>query len=393
LSFPTPVPAAGIVKTAVDANNLFAADLYTRLGNDPENAGKNIFFSPFSISSALAITYEGARANTADEIRTVFHFPNDTTVLRMGYFAVNAEINRGDANFTLRTANALWAEKNFPFLPLYTGTVTHFYAANATNLDFASHPEDSRVTINRWTEEKTNNLIRDLIPPGVIDTMTRLVITNAIYFKGTWLQQFNTTKTTEEDFHVTSGKTVRVPMMQRTDEDSVYRYAATDDLQILELPYANQSGSGLSMLVLLPREHDLSAVHRALTPANMTTLRDAMTPTRVDVYLPKFRLETEYRLDRDLAAMGMPTAFTDGADFSGMDGAKDLSISAVIHKAYVDVNEEGTEAAAATAVVIRLTSAGSGPEVFYANHPFLFLIRDNKSGAILFLGQVSDPTA
>ena len=388
---PVPTPAPGDVKAVVDANNRFAFDLYGQLSRDPANAGKNIFFSPFSISSALAITYEGARTTTADEIRTVFHFPANTSTLRQGYVGINAGINRRDANFTLRTANALWAEKTYAFLPSYIATAERFYGANTTNLDFVTHPEESRVTINLWVEDRTNNLIKDLIPKGAIDAATRLVITNAIYFKGNWLLQFDKNKTADADFHVSSDKTVKVPMMEQSGDNAVFRYAENEHLQVLELPYANATGKGLSMVILLPKENDLSAAEKTLTPANITALRTSASSRRVDVYLPKFKLETGYSLPDTLTAMGMPSAFTGAADLSGMDGTRNLYISDVIHKAYVDVNEEGTEAAAATAVIIRETSLPIVP-VFRADHPFLFLIQDNDSGAILFIGRVTDPS-
>jgi serpin B len=389
----TPVPTpSGEQKTIVEANNQFAFDLYSSLSRDPGSAGNNLFFSPFSICSALAITYEGARGSTAGEIRSVLHFPTETATLREGFSSINSGINTMDDNFTLRTANALWAEQTYPFLPSYTTVVERYYRANTTNLDFISQPEDSRLTINHWVEEKTNHLIRDLIPAGAIDALTRLVITNAIYFKGSWVQQFDPNLTANADFHVSADKTVEVPMMQRTGEDSVYRFTETADLQVLELPYAHGSGNGLSMIILLPRENNLSSAEKHLTPVDLADLRTRASRQQVDVYLPRFRLETEYHLPDTLSAMGMPTAFTGDADLSGMGGRKDLFISDVIHKAYVDVNEEGTEAAAATAVIIKLTAIREDIPVFRADHPFLFLIQDDDSGSILFIGRVINPS-
>ncbi|WP_292364440.1 MULTISPECIES: serpin family protein [unclassified Methanoculleus] len=389
----TPGPAAEGAGNVSAGNNRFAADLYRQLASDPDYADQNIFFSPYSISSALAITYEGARGTTADEIGSVLHLPQNETLRRSGFAGLDAVLNSGDANYTLRTANALWAQEAYPFLPDYIETAGRWYSANATNLDFASNPEGSRQTINRWVEEKTEDKIRDLLPAGSIDSMTRLVITNAIYFKGTWIKQFDANETTEEEFRVAPNETVQVEMMHRTDEDAIYGYTETDTLQMLEMPYAHGSGTGLSMLVLLPREDNLTAAEEALEPGTLTDIRDSLVDRRVRVVFPKFTLEAEYSLPPTLAAMGMPTAFSGGADFSGMDGTDDLFISEVVHKAFVDVNEEGTEAAAATGVVVNLKAAPGGDTtpVFRADHPFVFLIVEEDSGTILFAGRVANP--
>ena len=377
----------------VTANNQFARDLYVLLASDPQSAGRNIFFSPFSISSALAITYEGARGTTADEIRSVFHFPANIATMRQDFSFVNAGINSGDANYTLSTANALWAEENYPFLPDYISTAGHWYSANVTNLDFIGQPEVSRQTINSWIADRTNDKIQNLLPAGSIDPMTRLVITNAVYFKGTWVKQFDANDTQDADFSVSPGTVVTVKMMQRTDEDAVYPYAETADLQMLSMPYAHETGSGLSMIVLLPQNNSLAAAERALDPQNLSALEQSASSQRVMVYFPKFKLDAQYGLSGTLAAMGMPTAFTSSADFSGMDGAKDLYISDVVHKAFVNVDEEGTEAAAATGVVMRaMAVAHEEPvPVFRADHPFLFLIQDNNTGTILFAGRMVNP--
>jgi serpin B len=393
---PTPgmVTDIGSTKAVADANNRFAFDLYSRLAKDKEYTGSNIFFSPFSLSSALAITYEGAKGKTADEIRSVFYFPANDTTRRGGFAGLNAGINSGDPGYSLRTANALWAEKTYPFLAGYVSTAERFYGAKITNLDFIGHPEDSRITINTWVEEKTEDRIKDLIPVGVINPMTRLVITNAIYFKGDWVKQFDKNKTADADFRTDSGKTVKVPMMQRTDEDAVYLYAENNDLQMLSMPYEHTTGKELSMVVLLPRADNLTATEASLSADTLSALKQSATSRRVMVYFPKYTLKTRYSLPGTLGAMGMPTAFTGNADFSGMDGTKNLLISDVIHQAFVDVNEEGTEAAAATAVVMRMMAAPGNPEpvpVFRADHPFIFLIQDDETGSILFMGRIVNP--
>jgi serpin B len=376
------------MQDVVAANNRFAFDLYGQLAGDPGN----IFFSPFSLSSALAITYEGARGQTADEIRAVFHFPDNQARMRDGFSGMIAAVNRGDAAYSLRTANALWAEQTYPFLPDYITTASAYYGAATTNLDFIDHPDESRETINAWVEEQTEDRIQELLQEGDIDTLTRLVITNAIYFKGDWVWQFDKNETREADFRTGTGTTVRVPMMAMTGEEAHFRYAETADLQILGMPYASGDGTNLSMVVLLPKGNDLAAAERALDPAVLPVLLESAMVREVHVYFPKFRLETRYSLPETLGAMGMPTAFSAAADLSGMDGTRDLMISDVIHQAFVEVDEEGTEAAAATAVVIRQVSAPADPvPVFRADHPFVFLIRDDGTGTILFIGRIANP--
>ena len=377
----------------VAANNQFARDLYVQLASDPQDAGKNIFFSPFSISSALAITYEGARGTTADEIRSVFYFPADNATLREGFSLANAGINSGNTGYTLSTANALWAEKTYPFLQDYIATAGRWYSANVTNLDFIGQPEPSRQIINGWVANRTHDKIQNLLPEGSIDLMTRLVITNAVYFKGSWVKQFNSNDTGDADFHISPQKTITVRMMQRTDEDAIYPYAETADLQVLSMPYVHETGGGLSMIVILPKNDSLAAAEAALDPQNLSALEQSASSRRVMVYFPKFELNTQYELSGTLATMGMPTAFSAAADFSGMDGKRDLYINDVFHKAFVNVDEEGTEAAAATGVVMRLSAVAHEEPVpvFRADHPFLFLIRDNGTGAILFAGRVVNP--
>lgn len=379
--------------SVAEGNNRFAFDLYRHLASSPDSSGINIFFSPYSISSALAITCEGARGTTADEIRSVLHFPRNGTGMREGFAVIDAALNRGSDNYTLRTANALWAEETYPFLPEYVDAAGRWYGANATNLDFINDPEGSRQTINQWVEEQTEAKIRDLLPAGSIDALTRLVITNAIYFKGTWGQQFDPNETTDDEFRVGPNETVQVRMMQRTDEDAVFGYTETGALQALELPYAHGDETRLSMLVLLPKGDNLTAVEESLDAGMVAELRDSLDSQRVKVYFPKFTLEAEYSLPRTLAAMGMPTVFTGDADLSGMDGTRNLFVSDVVHKAFVDVNEEGTEAAAATGVVVNLASAplDDTTPVFKADHPFVFMIVEEDDGTILFMGRVANP--
>jgi len=389
----SPEVVAESVANVTDGNNRFALDLYRQISSDPAYADRNIFFSPYSISSALAITYEGARGITADEIRSVLCLPADDTVRREGFAALKAALNRGSDNYTLRIANALWAEETYPFLPDYIEVAERWYGANVTNLDFISDPEGSREMINRHVEGETEDRIRDLLPPGSIDSMTRLVITNAIYFKGTWVREFNPDETVEEEFRVSPDRTVTVPMMRRTDEDAIYPYTETDTLQVLEMPYAHGKETGISMIVLLPKDDNLTALEGALDAETIEELRDSLVEQRVRVVFPKFRLETDYTLSQILAEMGMPTVFSCDADLSGMDGTDMLFVDEVYHKAFVDVNEEGTEAAAATAVVVSFKGAPGGDTtpVFRADHPFVFFIVERDNGTILFAGRVVNP--
>jgi len=370
--------------SVIDANNQFAFDLYSRY----KSQDGNIFFSPYSISTALAMTYEGARGKTADEMQAVFHFPKDDTLRRNSFLELYNGINIKDKPYTLKTANALWAQKDYTFLDSYFSLVKRYYGGNVTNLDFAGQTEESRLTINRWVEEQTDNKIKDLIPKKNIDSLTRLVLTNAIYFKGLWAKQFDKAKTVEKDFEVSPGKTVKAMMMSLTGEEAVFKYAEKEDLQVLELPY---KGEELSMLVLLPKKGGMDSFETALNAQKISELRKSLYKQRVDVYLPKFKFETKYFMKDTLIEMGMPTAFSMGADFSGMTGNNDLYIDKVIHQAFVEVNEEGTEAAAATAVVMRLKSMPPRMNIFNADHPFIFAIQDRATGNILFLGRVSEP--
>lgn len=395
---PTPTPTERVSGVTDDSaagdvsagNTLFASDLYRQLASDPQYKDKNLFFSPYSLSSALAITYEGARGTTADEMRSVLHLPADDALRREGFSEINTGLNHEKENYILSTANALWVEETYPLLPGYVDVIEHWYSAGATNLDFIDSPEESRKRINNWVEDQTENRIRDLLPSGSVDPLTRLVITNAVYFKGAWVKAFDPNKTKEGMFRVGSNDTVFVPMMHRVDENATYGYNETDTLQVLEMPYSHGNSSELAMIVLLPREDNLAVAEEALE--KITDLRKSLVEQRVKVSLPKFKLETTYYLPETLTEMGMPTAFTDAADFSGIAGTKDLFISEVVHKGFIDVNEEGTESAAATGVVVGLTSARpDATPVFRADHPFVFLIVDKETDIVLFVGRVVDP--
>ncbi len=374
------------INLAINANNQVALDIYSKLKN--ENG--NIFFSPYSISTALAMVYEGARGKTAEEIRSVFHFSADSNLRRPAFAAIYEDLNKPNSKFDLSAANALWAQNDYKFLNDYIATIEQYYAGKATNVDFKNATEKTRQTINKWIEDKTNNKIKDLFSQGSLDNTTRLVLTNAIYFKGTWIKQFEKNKTTNDNFWINTDNAIKVPMMQRTDKNSKFNYTETDDLQILEMPY---EGNALSMMVFLPKKNNLSLLENSLTLDKINDYKNKLREQRVYVYMPKFTFDTKYSLNETLAKIGMPTAFTSNADFSGMDGTKQLLIQNVIHQAFIDVNEEGTEAAAATGISMSLGSAGGNEDpVFEANHPFIFIIQNKNNGNILFLGRVSNPS-
>ncbi len=370
------------IQQVVNANNQFAFDLYSKL----ESEDSNIFYSPYSISSALAMTYEGAKGQTADEMKSVFHFP-ENNVLRPNFAAIYNKINRRNKAYELRTGNALWVQNDYPFLEDYTNRVEKYYGGKAANVDFVNETEKSRQTINTFIEEQTNNKIKDLIPAGVLDSMTRLVLTNAIYFKGTWEWEFDKSDTRDQDFKITPTKVVKTPMMYMKPDKARFNYADLEKLQILELPY---KGEKISMLLLLPTEN-LDSIKPILTAKKLEEWKSKMQETKLDaIYLPKFEFDTKYFMKNTLSAMGMPTAFAN-ADFSGMTGKKDLFISSVIHQAYIKVDEEGTEAAAATAVSMGATAV-MPRNVFRADHPFIFIIQEKETGNILFMGRVTNPT-
>ena len=371
----------------VDGNTTFALDLYNSLR---EQEG-NLFFSPYSISTALAMTYAGARGVTEKQMAGVLNFTGDQDQLH-SVFAhlqtqLNAEQEKGDIQ--LNVANALWPEKEYSFLRDFLDLTNKHYKASLISVDFKNTPEQARIQINKWVEQKTNNKIRDLIKPGILNSLTRLVLTNAIYFKGDWAIPFKERSTHDAPFWLSNDKSVTVPLMSQEED---FRYGKNESMQLLELPYA---GDNLSMIVLLPNEVDgLPALEAALTQDNLASWLKLLKKRELRVFLPKFKMTAEFSLAHTLDAMGMPDAFTPNiADFSGMTGTKELFISAVVHKAFVDVNEEGTEAAAATAVVMQLLSYSDPPPEFRADHPFLFLIRHNPSGSILFLGRIINDTS
>ena len=384
----------------VEGNNKFALQSYAKL----RAREGNLFFSPYSISTALAMTYAGARGKTEKQMARVLHFPGFTTsheqipsmeVQNQKHFHLvfgttikdlNARGKKG--GYELTVANALWGQKGYGFLKEFTELIKTNYDGRLNEVDFVRAAEAARKTINAWVEKKTRNKIKNLIPKGVLNRLTRLVLTNAIYFKGNWASRFKKDRTKDAPFTLAGGEKVNIPMMNQTAD---FNYMETEDFQGLELPYVDNE---LSMIILLPKQVDgLTEFEKTLTLKNLSQWLAKLRKRKVIVSVPKFKMTSQFRLAEVLKSMGMTDAFVpDVADFSGMNGRRNLFISAVIHKAYVDVNEEGTEAAAATAVVVGITSVGPRTiPVFRADHPFLFLIRDNRSGSILFIGRVTNP--
>lgn len=369
------------LKAIVNGNNRFACDLYSRLRAEKGN----LFFSPNSISTALAMTYGGARADTEKQIADVLHFDLAQDQLHQAFSALRNRLNVDDKDVEVRVANRLWGQTGYQFLPAYLQLTKNRYGAELGEVDFTHQTEAARQAINTWVAEQTKDKIRDLIPAGVLNELTRLVLTNAIYFKGKWESQFKEKATKNLPFHTSTDAKTDVPMMHQTHE---FKYAVVDNLQIIELPYV---GNRLSMLVLLPKEVDgLQSLEEKLTQANLDKWTATLHEQEVGVHLPKFTMSSEFSLNDVLQAMGMTAAFAQTADFSGMNGKKDLHLSAVVHKAFVDVNEEGTEAAAATAVTVE-TKSDRTTTTFRADRPFVFLIRDGQTGSILFMGRLASP--
>ncbi|MBA7647079.1 hypothetical protein ES703_54849 [subsurface metagenome] len=316
-------------------------------------------------------------------------FVRDEERFHSAFGAIIKDLNaRGEkGGYELNVANALWGQQGYGFLAEFLELIKSSYDGELNEVDFVKAREAARQTINAWVEKQTRDKIKNLIQKGVLNSMTRLVLTNAIYFKGNWARQFEEDKTKEAPFTLISGEKVNVPMMNQTAE---FNYMETEDFQGLELPYVDDE---LSMIILLPRKVDeLSSLEEMLSLEKFSGWLSKLGKRKVIVSIPKFRMTSQFGLADVLRSMGMTDAFSGKANFSGMNGKRDLFISAVVHKAYVDVYEEGTEAAAATAVVVGMTAVR--PEkipVFRADHPFLFLIRDNKSGSILFIGRTMNP--
>lgn len=372
------------IQDVSNANNKFAFDLYSKLAKS-ENG--NVFCSPYSIFAALAMTHEGAKGQTADEIKSVFHFP-EISILRPNSAAIYNDINGGNNAYELRTGNALWVQRDYPILKDYTCRVEKYYGGKTANVDFIKESEKSRQTINSFIEKQTNKKIRNSLPSGSLSPLTRLVLTNAIYFKGTWEWEFDKSDTREHDFRITPTNIVKTPMMYMKPDKSRFNYADLGDLQLLELPYKDKQ---ISMLILLPAEN-LDSIESSLIAEKFSEYKGQMQETKLDaIYLPKYEFDAKYTLNENLKALGMPTAFdAEEADFSGITTTEKVWIGFVIHQAYIKVDEKGTEASAATASGI--PGATMPRTVFRADRPFIFVIQEKDTENILFIGRVVNPS-
>lgn len=337
------------------------------------------------------MTYAGARGNTQEQMGRTLRFSLPQEKLHPAFAEIQSKLNKlGESGkIKLNVANSLWPQQDHRFLDEYLSLVKKYYGVSITPVDYKKAAAKACEMINKWVEEKTESKITNIIQPGALDSLTRLVLVNAIYFKGKWANQFKSSETRNEPFFISAETSVQAPLMRQTGK---FKYAELDSLQILELPYL---GNDLSMLILLFRERNgPDQLERSLSLENFIPWRGALKEQEVQVFLPKFKTTTRFSLGGTLAAMGMVDAFDrTKANFSGMDGKPNwLYIGAVLHKAYVDVNEEGAEAAAATSVGMIGKGVSKPPPVFRADHSFLFLIQENQSGSILFMGRIKDPT-
>ncbi len=371
----------------VEGNGAFAFELYQAL----KGQEGNLFYSPYSISLALAMTYAGARDETAQQMADTLRFLLEQDRLHPAFNWLDAELaSRGEGaqgkdgeGFRLNIVNAIWGQKNYEFLSDFLDVLAENYGAGLRILDFITEAEKCRVTINDWVSDQTEGRIKDLIPRGAINALTRLVLTNAIYFNAAWKYPFDDKMTTDGPFHLLDGRQITAPMMRQTQ---FFSYAKGAGYQAVELPY---DGEELSMVILLPEAGHFEAFQEGLQAQHVSDIISSLQPTHIALTMPRFEFESQCSLKDALAGMGMQIAFSpDEADFSGITGTRELFISEVIHKAFVAVDEKGTEAAAATAVVVGITSM---PGELAIDRPFVFLIRDIETGTILFIGRVMNP--
>jgi serpin B len=375
----------------VEGNSAFAFELYKALKGEEAN----LFYSPYSISLALAMTYAGASGETAQQMADTLQFLLEQASLHPAFNWLDAELaSRGEGaqgkdgeGFRLNIVNAIWGQKDYEFLPAFLDVLAENYGAGLRIVDFITETEKSRLAINDWVSKQTEGCIKDLIPPGAIDALTRLVLTNAIYFNAAWKNPFDEDMTADGPFYLLDGGQVSVPMMKQTES---FGYTEGEGYQAVELPY---DGGELSMVVFLPEAGKLEAFEEGLQSQQVDAIISDLRHIEVTLTMPKFEFDSKFSLKDTLAEMGMPIAFSSAADFSGMTGNRELSISDVMHKAFVAVDEAGTEAAAATAVIVGLTAVPEPLVEVTVDRPFIFLIRDIETGAILFVGRVLNPGA
>ncbi|XP_016851834.2 serpin B10 [Anolis carolinensis] len=392
--------------TLATSNGNFTLDLFKKLNQSSQ--GKNLFFSPWSIVSSLAMVFMGARNNTATQMAEVLYFImakgtersseepdlSEGETIHSLFKELISEINQPKRTYVLKTANRLYAEKTFPFVDEYLQLVKKYYHAEPQSVDFLRAAEQVRGQINSWVERQTDNKIKNLLPDGAVDSQTALVLVNAIYFKGMWDKQFQKENTTEKSFRLSKIQSKPVQMMFLKDKLPAF-YIETLKVYVLELPYVSKE---LSMIILLPEDitdesTGLELLEKELTYERLSiwTSPDMMENIEVELHLPRFKLEERYDLKSTLSSMGMKDAFSQGqANLSGISSKNDLFLSEVFHKSFVEVNEEGTEAAAATGAVVVIRSS-MRPVKINADHPFLFFIRHNNTKNILFFGRFCSP--
>jgi serpin B len=382
--------AGAVYAPLVAGNNDFALSMYAQLAAN--NTG-NIFFSPYSISTCLGMAYDGAAGETAQQMAQALDFSTNQADVGAEFGALQDELNsqQGQGGISLNIANGLWAQQNFPFLPAFIGNAVTNFDANVQQVNFGAASPSVTDEINGWVGDQTHGMITNLFAPGALNGTTVMALVNAIYFKGAWGMPFDTNATYPDFFYVSPSQTVTVPMMTELNTGAgLYQDSL---LQAAELPYGN---SNLVMIILLPRAtNGLAGMEAALTPQELGLVFNNLRPCfwGLDVFLPKFSLTMAANLIPPLENLGMLDAFVPGvADFSNMDGGRDLSIQVIVHKAVVEVDEAGTVAAGSTGIGIISAVLPPPPPVFFANHPFVFLICDMQSGSILFMGRVADPT-
>ena len=369
-------------------NTAFAFDLFQAITTENES---NIIFSPYSISQALAMVYSGANGTTADQIRDVLNFSLPQEDIPAAFGALNTDITEREAvpntegqRLEINIANALWGQIGFPFLTNYVDNLSANYGAGLQFSDFINAPEQAREEINAWVEDQTEDRIQNIVPAGAIHPQTRLVLANAIYFNASWMNAFSERGTQDAPFTLLNGDEVTVPMMSLSER---FLYGEGDGYQALTLPYL---GNDMGMVVLLPEDGEFETFQSNLTAEHFTEILQNSNGQQVMVNMPRFEYEYDLQLSSILASMGMSDAFSDSADFSGM-AEESLSIDEVIHKAFIAVDENGTEAAAATVITMRATSAPTEIFEFRADRPFMYAIYDRLTGSVLFLGRVMNP--
>ncbi|MFH1907915.1 MAG: serpin family protein [Chloroflexota bacterium] len=390
-----PDVAPADLQELVAGNNAFAFDMYRAVRSSDDN----LFYSPYSISLALAMTYAGARGETSSQMASTLHYTLPDDRLHPALNALDLDLAQRPEQasgvsekqrFELNIVNSMWGQVDWPFLPEFLDTLALNYGAGMRLVDYQTAPEPARKAINAWVSDETKGKIEDSIPQGVIDRLTRLVLVNAIYFKAAWEYPFEESLTEDGPFHLLDGSTVSVPMMS-LDTPERLGYLEGDGFQAVSLPY---KGGLAEMVILLPDEGQFETFQTSLTANRFAEILSGIETQSVNLTMPKFSFTRDLSLNEMLVGMGMNDAFDPAlADFSGMDDSRDLYIQAALHKAFIAVDEAGTEAAASTAIIIGLTSMPISEINIRIDRPFIFVIRDNPTGSILFLGRVVNPNS